>query len=55
MVYDDHTALFPRADKRLTDADQEELYRDSEQIEAREMGEGVHEQYHQCAHQLTEH
>jgi hemerythrin-like domain-containing protein len=49
------TVLFPMADERLTNADQEELHRAFEEIEAHEIGEGVHDHYHHFAHDLMEH
>jgi len=51
----ENNVLFAMADKILTTADQEELYGAFEAIEAEEIGEGVHEQYHQFAHELMEH
>ena len=39
-------ALFPMADNMLTESEQSELYDAFEQIEANEMGPGVHERYH---------
>lgn len=47
--------LFAMADQILTPADQEELYAAFEAIEAEEIGAGVHEQYHQFAHELMKH
>ena len=38
--------LFPMADQVLSDAEQNQLYEVFEQIEANEMGPGVHERYH---------
>jgi hemerythrin-like domain-containing protein len=38
--------LFPMADNILTDNEQDELFEAFEQIEANEMGPGVHERYH---------
>jgi len=45
--------LFPLADRVLTPADQEKLAEAFEKLEAEEMGEGVHEKYHQLAHDLA--
>ena len=39
--------LFPMADNILSDAEQGKLYDAFEQIEANEIGPGVHERYHQ--------
>ncbi len=47
--------LFPMADQILTDEDQTRLEAEFERVEAEEIGEGVHEQYHQLAHELTAH
>ncbi len=44
--------LFPMADRMLSAADQEELTRAFDRVEAEEMGDGVHEKYHQLAHRL---
>jgi hemerythrin-like domain-containing protein len=46
--------LYPMADNLLTPKEQDELGRSFEKVEAEEMGPGVHEKYHQLAHQLTE-
>lgn len=47
--------LFAMADRILTPADQDELSAAFDDIEAEEIGEGVHEQYHQFAHELMKH
>jgi len=47
--------LYVMADQLLTPADQEELTAAFERVEREEIGEGVHEQYHQLAHELIEH
>lgn len=51
----ENDVLFAMADQILTPLDQEELYKAFEAIEAEEIGEGVHEQYHQFAHELMKH
>lgn len=51
----ENNVLFAMADRILTTADQEELCAAFEAIEADEIGEGVHEQYHQFAHELMKH
>lgn len=51
----ENNVLFAFADNILTPADQEELLQAFESIEAEEIGEGVHEQYHQFAHELMKH
>lgn len=45
--------LFPVADQILTPEDQEVLVAAFDQVEAEEIGEGVHERYHQWAHDLA--
>jgi hemerythrin-like domain-containing protein len=47
--------LFPLADRLLTPQDARALVKAFDQIEAEEIGEGVHEKYHQLAHELAEH
>jgi len=51
----ENDVLFPMADRVLTEADQRELAEAFERVEAEEMGEGVHERYHELAHRLAEH
>jgi hemerythrin-like domain-containing protein len=46
--------LFPLADRILRPADQEALATAFDRIESEELGEGVHERYHQMAHELVE-
>lgn len=43
--------LYPMADQMLTEADQAELTAAFDRVEAEEMGEGMHERYHQLAHE----
>ena len=45
--------LFVMADRILTAEDQAYLEREFERVEAEEIGEGVHEKYHQLAHELV--
>lgn len=45
--------LFVMADKTLTEAEQQELSKAFAKVEAEEIGEGVHEKYHQLAHRLA--
>jgi hemerythrin-like domain-containing protein len=45
--------LFPLADKLFTPEDQQSLNEAFEKVEAEEIGEGVHEKYHQLAHDLA--
>jgi hemerythrin-like domain-containing protein len=46
--------VFPLADRILRPADLEALVAEFDRIEAEELGEGVHERYHQLAHELAE-
>ena len=50
----ENEVLFPMADKIFTPEDQEALVASFEKHEAEEIGEGVHEQYHQLAHELAQ-
>jgi hemerythrin-like domain-containing protein len=51
----ENNVLFAMADNILSFADEEELSGAFEAIEAEEIGAGVHEQYHQFAHELMKH
>jgi hemerythrin-like domain-containing protein len=46
--------LYPMADRLFTPEDQRALTEGFEKVEAEEIGEGVHEKYHQLAHDLAE-
>ena len=46
--------LYPMADRLFTATDQRELWEAFEKVETEEIGEGVHEKYHQLAHTLAE-
>ena len=48
----ENTILFPLSDSILTPAEQSELAAAFERLETEEMGPGVHERYHQFAHDL---
>lgn len=50
----ENEVLFPMADKVFTPADQNFLAASFEKHEAEEIGAGVHEKYHQLAHQLAQ-
>ena len=50
----ENEVLFPMADKVLTAEDQQVLVAAFEKHEAEEIGVGVHEKYHQLAHELAE-
>jgi hemerythrin-like domain-containing protein len=45
--------LYPIADRLFTPADQQALSEAFDRVEAEEMGGGVHERYHQLAHELA--
>mgnify|MGYP005839600127 CR=1 FL=1 len=45
--------LYPMADRLFTPADQQALTEAFERVEAEEIGAGVHERYHQLAHELA--
>ncbi len=45
--------LYPMADRLLDDRDRAELVEAFERVESGEIGEGVHERYHQLAHELA--
>lgn len=45
--------LYPMADRLFTPEDQRALTEAFEKVEAEEIGEGVHERYHQLAHDLA--
>jgi hemerythrin-like domain-containing protein len=46
--------LYPMADRLFSATDQSELWQDFEKVEREEIGEGVHEKYHELAHTLAE-
>jgi len=54
-IHKENTVLFPMAEEALTPADKEELIAAFERVEREEMGEGIHERYHQLAHELGGH
>jgi hemerythrin-like domain-containing protein len=45
--------VYPMADEVLIRIDQQALTRAFDRVEAKEMGEGVHEEYHRLAHDLA--
>jgi len=45
--------LYPMADRVFTPEDQQALAAEFDRVEAEEMGAGVHERYHQLAHELA--
>jgi hemerythrin-like domain-containing protein len=51
----ENEVLFPMADKVFTLEDQQALVASFEKHEAEKIGEGVHEKYHQLAHELGKH
>ncbi len=46
--------LYPMGERILTAEDQQWLAKEFDRVEAEEMGAGVHEKYHQMAHELAE-
>jgi hemerythrin-like domain-containing protein len=50
----ENEVLFPMADKVFTPEDQQGLMASFEKHEAEEIGAGVHEKYHQLAHELAQ-
>jgi hemerythrin-like domain-containing protein len=53
-IYKEDNILFPMADKILSPTDQETLTSTFERVEAEEIGEGVHERFHELAHKLAQ-
>ncbi|MCX8066346.1 MAG: hemerythrin domain-containing protein [Anaerolineae bacterium] len=51
-IYKEDYILYPMADGLLLPEDQQALGEGFEQVEREEMGEGVHERYHELAHRL---
>ena len=49
----ENNILFPLADRLLSADDQHEVVTAFEHIESVEIGEGVHERFHELAHELT--
>jgi hemerythrin-like domain-containing protein len=47
--------LYPMANQLLSAADQEALEAEFDRVEREDIGEGVHEKYHELAHDLTAH
>jgi hemerythrin-like domain-containing protein len=52
-IYKEDHILYPMADRLFNTEDQVQLIRDFDRVEAEEMGTGVHEKYHQLAHELS--
>jgi hemerythrin-like domain-containing protein len=50
----ENNVLYPMIEKLLASEDQQALAEAFAQVEAREMGKGIHEKYHQLAHDLAE-
>ena len=51
-IMKENNILFPMADGILTTEDQQHLEMAFNEVEMKEMGEGVHEKYHQLAHKI---
>jgi hybrid cluster-associated redox disulfide protein len=53
-IFKENNVLFPMADQVLPEVEQAGLAQRFEQVEAEEIGPGVHERYHALAHELGE-
>ena len=53
-IFKEDNILYPMANQLLAPEDQQELEEAFERVEREEIGEGVHEKYHQLAHRLAE-
>lgn len=53
-IFKENNVLFPMADQVLAATEQASLVTAFDRVEAEEMGEGVHEQFHTLAHRLAE-
>jgi hemerythrin-like domain-containing protein len=53
-IYKENNILFRMADDRIGPAGQKEILEAFERVERDEIGEGVHEKYHEMAHKLAE-
>jgi hemerythrin-like domain-containing protein len=53
-IHKEDTCLFPAANHALTDEDQEKVLDEFEKVETLEIGEGIHEKYHNLANQLAD-
>lgn len=51
-IIKEDSVLFPMGDRVLTPEDQQQLMEEFEEIERKEMGEGVHERYHAMLDEL---
>ena len=52
-IFKENNVLFPMADRVLAANEQVTLAERFDQVEAEEIGEGVHERYHELAHRLA--
>ncbi|MFZ1936047.1 MAG: hemerythrin domain-containing protein [Thermoguttaceae bacterium] len=53
-IHKEDTCLFPAANHRLTENDQQQLLAAFEKIEAEKLGKGTHKKYHALANQLAD-
>jgi hemerythrin-like domain-containing protein len=53
-IYKEDSILYPMADQLFSPEDQRVLAEAFDRVEAEEIGEGVHDKYHQMAHDLAE-
>ncbi len=52
-IFKENNVLFPMADRVLAPEEQAAISRSFDKVEAEEIGEGVHERYHELAHRLA--
>lgn len=52
-IHKENNILFPMAARMMSAEDEARLLAEFEKVEAEEIGEGVHEKYHQLAHELS--
>jgi hemerythrin-like domain-containing protein len=50
----ENEVLFPMADKLLSDEDQKRLETEFARVEEEETGKGIHEKYHDLAHEISD-
>ncbi len=53
-IFKENNMLFNMADQVLSSKDNDELLKAFDKVETEELGEGVHEKYHQMAHEIAE-
>jgi len=53
-IYKEDNILYPMADSVFQEKTQKELLKEFDRVETDEIGEGVHEKYHEILHRLIE-